>query len=159
MYKRQVRLYNEGYRDASVEWFYAGQLRSRLLNAMIDTEALPEKSLGDETFQMLKAHRAFYEVVGPFINGYAFGDIDQLIETLKQVKTSAPDAAAVAKIYSDLPLIPEEERAQRIQDVLDGMDAFIQQVDQNREVIRQQREKTGEDKKFDLSSKALPDGI
>jgi hypothetical protein len=82
-YVAAIRLYDLGFRRESIYWFYSAQYRGRLLATLIDQEKMG--SMGDRGFELFHAQNAFQQLVGPYINGYAFGDIDQLIPIIERV--------------------------------------------------------------------------
>jgi hypothetical protein len=65
-----IRLYDMGLRDDSVFWFYVAKDRYRTLAEVVD---VPASGL----VQVEDAVRSFATLVGPFINGYAFCDLDK----------------------------------------------------------------------------------
>lgn len=65
-----VRLYDTGSRDEAVFWFYAAKDRYMLLQEVIDMN-------GPEVAGISEAMLAFHSLAGPFINSYAFCDIDK----------------------------------------------------------------------------------
>src|SRR5262245_32489980 len=76
-YVAAIRLYDLGFRKESIYWFYAAQYRGRLFAGLIDRDKMG--SIGAPGFELFQAQNAFQQLVGPYINGYAFGDIDQLV--------------------------------------------------------------------------------
>src|SRR3954454_21931432 len=72
-YVAAIRLYDLGFRNESVYWFYSAQYRGRLFGSLIDQEKTG--SIGSPGFELLHATAAFQQLVGPYINGYAFREI------------------------------------------------------------------------------------
>src|SRR4030095_13688685 len=83
-YVAAIRLYDLGFRKESIYWFYSAQYRGRLLATLIDRDRMG--SIGDPGFELFQAQNAFQQLVGPYINGYAFGNIDQLIPIIERVQ-------------------------------------------------------------------------
>src|ERR1044071_3318273 len=79
LYVGAIRLYDLGYRKEAVYWFYSAQYRGRQFGILLDQTRMG--SIGDPGFELLHAQNAFYQLVGPYINGYAFGDIDGLVRS------------------------------------------------------------------------------
>jgi len=156
MYVGAIRLYDLGYRDESAYWFYAAQMRSRIFGSVIDESKMG--GIGSSGFELMQAQNSFYQLAGPFINGYAFGDIDKLIAVLVRVKKEGiPDLAA---IYPNVTFISEGERMTEARDIVAGLDEFIAflQDKEQRESIKQQRAEAGTDEQYSkLENKALPD--
>src|SRR4029079_17234328 len=69
-YVAAIRLYDLAYRKESIHWFYSAQYRGRLLASLIDRDKMG--SMGDPGFELFQAQNAFQQLVGPYINGYAF---------------------------------------------------------------------------------------
>jgi hypothetical protein len=47
--------------------------------------------------------------VGPYINGYAFGDIDQLVPIIERVQREGKAVPDLTKIYSRVAFKPKSE--------------------------------------------------
>lgn len=56
-------------------------------------------SMGDPGFELFQAQNAFQQLVGPYINGYAFGDIDQLVPIIERVQKEGKTVPDLTKIY------------------------------------------------------------
>src|SRR6267143_2929393 len=99
-YVAAIRLYDLGFRKESIYWFYSAQYRGRLLAALLD----PQKagSVGDPGFELLHAQNAFQQLVGTYINGYAFGDVDYLIPVIEKVQKEGKTIPELNKIYPGL---------------------------------------------------------
>src|ERR1043166_5745411 len=83
-YIAAIRLYDLGFRKESIYWFYSAQYRGRLFASLIDRDKMG--NMGDPGFELYQAQNAFQQLIGPYINGYAFGDIDQLVPIIERVQ-------------------------------------------------------------------------
>jgi hypothetical protein len=83
-YVAAIRLYDLGFRKESIYWFYSAQYRGRLFASLIDRDKMG--SMGNPGFELFQAQNAFQQLVGAYINGYAFGDIDQLVPIIERVQ-------------------------------------------------------------------------
>src|SRR6266481_4902505 len=97
VYVAAIRLYDLGFRKDSIYWFYSAQYRGRLFASLIDQEKMG--SIGNAGFELLHAQNAFQRLVGPYINGYAFGDIDRLIPIIEKVQKEGKVVPDLTKIY------------------------------------------------------------
>ena len=125
-YKRAGELFGSGRRDDAVFVFYLGQLRFR-------THLRARPNLKPDGDPALFA--SLSEVVGRPINEYAFGDLEQLDETLLAVMAwdrANPDRFTPAAEF------PEAHRQQR-----EGMQAFRKQILMQADSIRRQRAANG----------------
>lgn len=113
------KLYGEGRRDDATMWFYIGQIRYR---AYLITNPNLNPSGDPAVFSSL------FNTIGPVINGYAFGDIPQLLKIIDRAldwDAKNPDAftpnsakrdevrAGLAKLKLQIAAQQDEIRAQR----------------------------------------------
>src|SRR6266481_8531848 len=84
LYVAAIRLYDLDYRKESVYWFYSAQYRGRQFGILLDQTKMG--SIGSPGFELLHAQNAFYQLVGTYINGYAFGDMDGLVKIVERVQ-------------------------------------------------------------------------
>src|SRR5438270_237717 len=83
-YVATIRLYDLGFRKESIYWFYSAQYRGRLFATLIDREKMG--TIGSPAFELVQAANAFQQLVGPYINGYGFADIDLLSQIIARVQ-------------------------------------------------------------------------
>lgn len=98
LYVASIRLYDLGYRTESIYWFYTAQFRGRQFGMILDQSKMG--GIGSRGFELLQAQNAFYQLVGPYINGYAFSDMDALAKIVERVQKEGrqiPDLKAVSK--------------------------------------------------------------
>src|SRR5881392_4207708 len=84
LYVAAIRLYDLGYRKESVYWFYSAQYRGRQFGVLLDQTKMG--SIGSPGFELLHAQNAFYQLVGTYINSYAFGDMEALVKIVERVQ-------------------------------------------------------------------------
>lgn len=157
VYVAAIRLYDRGFRNDAVYWFYSAQYRGRLLGALLDPQKVG--SLGDSGFELSHAQNAFQQLVGPYINGYAFGDIDRLIPVIERVKKEGKTIPDLDKIYPGLSFKKKSEWEAGNSEVNDGLGKLLQMMKDQKATIKQQRIDTGVEAKFSkLTSKELTQG-
>ncbi len=121
-----AKQFNAGERDDAVFWFYTGQLRYRtLLGCKPDLAPDQDPAL----FASLN------ETVGRPLNGYAFGDVDELSSTIEDVLEwdAAHANGYVAK--AECEQVITAERA--------GLDELREMIVAKADEIRKQREENG----------------
>jgi len=146
MYVLAIRLYDLGLKDQAVYWFYTAQLRARLLSALLPA-GMPAR-IGNEGFERIQAHRSFHQLAGTYINGYAFGQLEQLEKTLRQVKSESEQLPPFNTIYPQLELIEEHLWAEKNQEVATGIDKLLEYIADNAEEIKTIRKQRGMEGKY-----------
>src|SRR5215510_8044150 len=156
-YVAAIRLYDLGYRKESIYWFYSAQYRGRLFASLIDREKMG--NMGAPGFEHYQAQNAFQQLVGPYINGYAFGDIDQLAPIIERVQREGKTVSDVTKIYPRVAFKPKSEWDAGNKGLNDGLTKLIVTLKNEKASIKQQRIEHGMEAKFSkLPSKDLPKG-
>jgi hypothetical protein len=156
-YVAAIRLYDLGFRKESIYWFYSAQYRGRLFASLIDQNKMG--NMGDPGFELFHAQNAFQQLVGPYINGYAFGDIDQLVPIIEKVQKEGKTVPDLTKIYPRVTFKPKSEWDAANKAVNDGMTRLLVTLKNEKASIKQQRIQNGMEAKFGkLPSKDLPKG-
>jgi len=154
-YIAAIRLYDLGFRKESIYWFYSAQYRGRLFASLIDRDKMG--SMGDPGFELFQAQNAFQQLVGPYINGYAFGDIDQLVPIIERVQREGKTVPNLTKIYPRVAFKPKSEWDAGNKALNDGMTKLLMTLKNEKASIKQQRIERGMEAKFGkLPSKDLP---
>ncbi|HEY4271246.1 MAG TPA: hypothetical protein VGM65_04515 [Candidatus Udaeobacter sp.] len=157
VYVAAIRLYDLGFRKESIYWFYSAQYRGRLFATLIDREKMG--SMGDPGFELVQAQNAFQQLVGPYINGYAFGDIDQLIPIIERVQREGKGVPDLTKIYPRVSFKPKSEWDAGNKGLNEGLTKLLTTLRNEKASIKQQRIERGMEAKFSkLPSKDLPKG-
>jgi len=156
-YVAAIRLYDLGFRKESIYWFYSAQYRGRLFATLIDQNKMG--SIGDPGFELFQAQNAFQQLVGPYINGYAFGDIDQLIPIIVRVQKEGQEVPDLTKIYPRVAFKPKSEWDAGNKGLNEGLTKLVVTLKNEKAAIKQQRIERGLESKFSkLPSKDLPKG-
>src|SRR6184192_4382980 len=157
LYVAAIRLYDLGFRKDSIYWFYSAQYRGRLFATLIDQNKMG--SIGNAGFELFQAQNAFQQLVGPYINGYALGDIDQLIPIIERVQRGGKTVPDLTKIYPGVTFKPKSEWDAGNKGLNEGMTKLLMTLRDQKASIKQQRIERGMEAKFSkLPSKELPKG-
>ena len=157
VYVAAIRLYNLGFRNESIYWFYSAQYRGRLLAILVDQEKLG--SMGDLAFELVHAANAFQQLVGPYINGYAFGDVDHLIHVVDRVQSENRSVPDLEKIYPGVAFKPRSEWDAGNTGLNEGLTKFLAMLKDQKATLKKTRIENGTEAKFSrLTSKELPTG-
>jgi hypothetical protein len=154
-YVAAIRLYDLGFRKESIYWFYSAQYRGRLFASLVDRQKMG--SIGDPGFELFQAQNAFQTLVGPYVNGYAFGDIDQLVPIIERVQTQGKAVPDLTKLYPRVAFKPKSEWDAGNTALNDGLTKLLVTLRNEKASIKQQRIEHGMEAKFSkLPSKDLP---
>jgi hypothetical protein len=158
VYVAAIRLYDLGYRREATYWFYSAQYRGRLFALLVDQKKLGD--MGAPGFELYHAQDAFFSVVGPSINGYAFGDIDPLVAIVRRVQSENKTVPDVQLTYPGVAFVAKSQW-QRINVQLNsGLGQLADQLTSQRSQIGQQRAQNGTQARFaHVSSKPFPGGL
>jgi hypothetical protein len=157
VYVAAIRLYDLGFRKESIYWFYSAQYRGRLFASLIDRDKMG--SMGDPGFELFQAQNAFQQLAGPYINGYAFGDIDQLIPIIERVQKEGKVVPDLTKIYPRAAFKPNSEWDAGNKGLNNGLTKLLMTLKAQKASIKHQRIEHGMEAKFSkLPSKELPKG-
>jgi hypothetical protein len=155
LYVGAIRLYDLGYRKEAVYWFYSAQYRGRQFGVLLDQSKMG--SIGSSGFELLHAQNAFYQLVGPYINGYAFGDMDGLTKIVERVQKEGGRIPDLQAAYPGVTFKNKSEWESANTDLANGMNKLISMLKEKKDEIKRQRLERGMEEKFSkLTSKDLP---
>jgi len=155
LYVAAIRLYDLGYRKESVYWFYSAQFRGRQFAMLLDQTRMG--AIGSAGFELLQAQNAFYQLVGPFINGYAFGDTDGLVKIVERVQKEGRKIPDLEAAYPGVTFKKKSEWKTANDELADGMGKLVTMLKEKKADIRRQRIEQGIEEKFaKLTNKELP---
>src|SRR5947199_7632133 len=155
LYVAAIRLYDLGYRKEAVYWFYSAQYRGRQFGVLLDQTKMG--SIGDPGFELLHAQNAFYQLVGTYINGYAFGDMDGLAKIVERVQKEGRQIPDLQAAYPGVTFKNKSEWQSANIDLNDGMNQLLSMLKEKKDDIKRQRIQQGIEEKFSkLTSKELP---
>jgi hypothetical protein len=155
LYVGAIRLYDLGYRKEAVYWFYSAQYRGRQFGVLLDQSKMG--SIGSPGFELFHAQNAFYQLVGPYINGYAFGDMEGLAKIVERVQKEGRRIPDLQTAYPGVTFKSKSEWQSANTELADGMNQLISTLKDKKDDIKRQRVERGMEEKFSkLTSKELP---
>lgn len=141
MYVAAIQLYDRGYRKESVYWFYSAQYRGRLFAMLLEQDK--KGGIGDSGFELFQAQNAFYQLVGPFINGYGFGDPDHVREVVQRVLKEGQKLPDIKVTYRGVTFKDESKWKAEHKQLNDGLGELLTLVKEQKDSIKQQRIDSG----------------
>jgi hypothetical protein len=158
LYVGAIRLYDRGYRREGIYWFYSAQYKGRQFALLADQKKLG--GVGDPGFELYHAQNAFFEVVGPDINGYAFGDVESLIGIIRKVQSQNKIVPDLRHIYAGVAFVPASQWQRGNAQLNSGLGQLADQLANQKSQIAQQRAQNGTQARFgSLASKQFPGGL
>lgn len=82
-------------------------------------------SIGSAGFELLQAQNAIYQLAGPYINGYAFGDPDYLVKIVERVQKEGRAIPDLEAAYPGVVFKKKGEWKSANDDLADRMDGFV----------------------------------
>jgi hypothetical protein len=155
LYVAAIRLYDLGYRNDAVYWYYSGEYRGRLFSGLVDHGRIG--SIGSPGYEILSSQNAFYQLVGPMINGYAFGNLNRFADVLRSVRKREKALPKMGKIYPNVAFIDPSGWDAANMKVNSGMEQLLNIIAVKKDQIAQQRKDSGVAAKFSgLTNRDLP---
>jgi len=146
MFVAAARLYDLGYRDESVYWFYAAQYRARLFQALVEPSKVG--GMGSTAFELKSAHSAFRQTLGEYVNGYAGCDQAKWIAVLSQIQAENATAPEFTKIYPAVTFISSEEWGSKNAEINSGLTELSGYLKTHWAELQATRKENAQDKKF-----------
>ena len=146
LYVAAIRLYDLGYRKEAVYWYYSGEYRGRLFTGLIDRAKMGP--VGAPGYEILSSQGAFYSLVGPYINGYSFGDTPFITGVLRRVQKEGAVIPKMSEIYPEVAFIPRSQWDAKNDTINSGMGSLVSILSQKKDQIMKQRIDTGVEAKF-----------
>src|SRR5437763_5910357 len=154
LYVAAIRLYDLGYRKEAAYWFYSAQYRGRQFGVLLDQTKMG--SICSPGFELSHAQNAFYQLVGTYINGYAFGDMDGLVKIVERVQKEGHRIPDLEADYPGVTFKNKSEWPSANADLADGMNQLTSMLKEKKDDIKRQRLERGVEEKFSkLTSKEL----
>lgn len=107
LYILAVRLYDLGKKDESFYWFHTSKTRARIFIEMLDPNKIG--GIGSDAFELKQLFSTFNQIVGVYINGYGFNDVEKGASTMELVKTEVKQIKSYIDVYKNIKFLPETE--------------------------------------------------
>jgi hypothetical protein len=104
--------------------------------------------IGSAEFELPAAFGSFNALVGQYINGYAFGNLPKLEETLAKVKEEGKSLPKMTDVYPRVNFIEEQKWAEKNQEISKGLAGLIDHIKANEDSIKEQRKTNGVEGKY-----------
>ncbi len=155
VYVGAIRLYDLGYRNEAVYWFYSAQYRGRQFALLVDRNKLG--TIGAPGFELYHAQDAFLQLVGPNVNGYAFGDTSSLTAVIRRVQNENRSVPDLRTLYPGVAFTNESTRKAQNLQLNQGLDQLAAMLASQKDQIAHERAQNGTEAQFSrLTSKPLP---
>src|SRR5882724_10650482 len=105
-------------------------------------------SIGSPGFELLQAQNAFFQLVGPYVNGYAFGDTDELVKVVERVQKEGRRIPDLQTTYPGVTFKSKSEWESANTELANGMSQLISMLKEKKDDIKRQRIQQGIEEKF-----------
>src|SRR5438046_7428319 len=127
-------------------WFYTAQYRGRQFGVLLDQSKMG--SIGSAGFELLQAQNAFFQLVGPYINGYAFRDTDGLVKVVERVQKEGRRIPDLQTTYPGVTFKSKSEWNTTNTDLANGMGELTSMLKKKKDDIKRERIQQGVEEKF-----------
>lgn len=146
LYILSVRLYDLGKKDDAFYWFMTAQARARIFMNMLDKRRMG--GIGSEAFELKQLFNSFNQLIGEYMNGYGFNDVDKGLAVYIKVKAEVKNIQSYKDIYKKVIFVDEKnleiEKTNKENDLAEG----IEYITNNKDKIKQQRIENGTQDKY-----------
>ena len=146
LYFLSVRLYDLGKKDDAFYWFQTAKSRARIFMNMLEPKKIG--SIGYETFELKQLFITLNQIVGEYLNGYGFNDIDKGLAVFEKVKSEVKDIQSYKDVYKKVRFIDDKnleiEKANKEKDFAQTTDY----IKTHKEEIKKQRIDNGTQDKY-----------
>lgn len=157
LYVGAIRLYDMGYRQEATYWFYSAQYAGRQFALLVDQKKMG--GIGSPGFELYHAQDAFFQLAGPDINGYAFGDIDGLAKVITRVRSENRSVRDMPSIYPRVVFTNKTGWQKANAALNDGLGTLAASLRSQKNQIAQERAQNGTAARFGhLNNKRFPGG-
>ncbi len=156
-YVGAIRLYDLGYRNEATYWFYSAQYSGRQFGLLVDQKRIG--GIGSPAFELYHAQDAFFQLVGPNLNGYAFGDVDALVRIIHAVQGANRSLPNLTAIYPGVDFLAKKQWPGKNAELNDGLGTLAASLAKQKTQIARERAQNGMQARFGrLTSTPFPGG-
>lgn len=146
LYFLSIRFYDLGKKDDAFYWFQTAKSRARIFINMLDPTKIG--SIGSPAFELKQLFIAINQIVGEYMNGYGFNDIDKGIAVFKKVKSEVKYIQSYKNIYKDIAFIDDSNLEKEKLNKEEDLAKTIEYVTEHKEEIIKQRIESGIQDKY-----------
>jgi len=106
---------------------------------------------------LAQAASAFQQLVGPYVNGFAFGDIDRLVQIVERVQKENKTVPELEKLYPGVSFKRRLEWNSANDGLNEGLTTLLSTLKNQKTSLKKTRIENGTEAKFSkLSNKDFP---
>ena len=141
-----IRLYDLGKKDDAFYWFHTAKARAIVFMDMLD----PKKtgSIGDKPFELKQFFISTTQIVGEYLNGYGFNDIDKAIAMIEKVKSEIKNIQSYKQVYKDIHFVNDEKLITEKTEGEERLSKLIDYIKSHKDEIKKQRVENGIQDKY-----------
>ena len=146
LYFLSIRLYDMGEKDAAFYWFQTAKARARVFITMLD----PAKTggIGAPAFEREQLFGAINEIIGEYLNGYGFNDVDKGLAVLARVRSEVKDIRSYKAVYKQIDFLDDARLESAKADKVADLGKTIAYIKANKADIKAERIKNGVQDKY-----------
>ena len=115
--------------------------------------------MGSPAFELYHAQDAFFELVGPNVNGYAFGNIPLLVKIIGRVQSENRRVPELRAIYPGVAFVDKAQWQRKNAEINAGLGTLAVSLEKQEPEIARERVQNGTETRFArLTSSPFPGG-
>ncbi len=141
-----IRLYDLGKKDDAFYWFHTAKSRAIVFIDMLDPKKIG--SIGDKPFELKQFFITTSQLVGEYLNGYGFNDIDKGIAVIEKVKSEIKNIQSYKVVYKDIHFLNDNKLENERTEGEERLTKLIDYTKSHKEEIQKQRIDNGTQDKY-----------
>jgi hypothetical protein len=141
-----IRLYDLGKKDDAFYWFHTAKARAIVFIDMLDPNKIG--SIGDKPFELKQFFISTSQIVGEYLNGYGFNDIDKGIAVIENVKSEIKNIQSYKGVYEDIHFVNDEKLLTEKTEGEERLSKLIEYMKSHKDEIKKQRIESGIQDKY-----------
>ena len=141
-----IRLYDLGKKDDAFYWFHTAKARAIIFVDMLEPKKIG--SIGDKPFELKQFFISTSQIVGEYLNGFGFNDIDKGIAVIEKVKSEIKNIQSYKEVYKDIHFVNDEKLESEKNEGEERLTKLIDYIRSHKEEIKKQRIDNGTQDKY-----------
>jgi hypothetical protein len=146
IYFLSIRLYDLGKKDDAFYWFHTAKARALIFMNMLDPRKIG--GMGSPAFELEQLFGAINELVGEYMNGYGFNDVNKGVVVFEKVKSKVKNIHSFKNIYKNIVFLNDSNLEKEKKSEEEDLAKTIDYMNTHKAEIKKQRIENGTQDKY-----------